>query len=187
MTVKIRSISANVAACLALLIVFLPFDVSAQTMTAKTPEDRLKNVMEMASQERFDTALFILDYFPEEEKDDYGYLFTKARILSWSGNYQEAGHLYADLRRQYPGDQDILVGSAFLEFYQGNLERSEYYFQQVVDVNPSYTDAFNGLRRVQNMRASAARAPIERPLRAEACPQGYTLASDGRCLRYTQR
>ena len=161
----------------------------AQTVqSAKTPEARLAQVMGMAEQGRFDTALFIMDYFPEEEKGSYEYAFTRARILSWSGDYVAADALYRELRAAHPEDQDILVGSGFLEFYQGNLEQSEYYFQKVVDVNPLYTDAYDALRRIQKMRAAEPAIPVTKSVQsAEKCPAGYTPASDGRCLRYTQR
>ena len=144
--------------------------------------------MSVAEQGRFDTALFILDHFPEAEKGSYEYAFTKARILSWSGDYVAADALYRQLRSAHPDDQDILVGSGFLEFYQGNLEQSEYYFQKVVDVNPLYTDAFNALRRVQRLRAEKPEIPVTKTVRsADNCPAGYTASNDGRCLRYTQR
>ena len=165
------------------------FPALAQSSNAaRTPEARLAQVMTMAEDGRFDTALFIMKHFPEEEKSAYEYLFTKARILSWAGDYPAATELYRNLRQDYPGDQDILVGSGFLEFYQGNLENSEYYFQQVVDVNPLYTDAYNALRRVQAMQADTPKIETTKTVRsAETCPSGYTLTSDGRCLRYTQR
>ena len=181
---RVKFLAAALAA-----LAFLPFGATAQSgQSAKTPEARLAQVMGMAEEGRFETALFIMDYFPEEEKSSYEYAFTRARILSWYGDYGAADALYRKLRAAHPEDQDILVGSGFLEFYQGNLEQSEFYFQQVVDMNPLYTDAYNALRRVQKMRADQPQIPVAKTVQAaESCPAGYTLASDGRCLRYTRR
>jgi len=170
-------------------MVFLPVAAAAQqSHSAKTPEARLAQVMDMAEQGRFDTALFIMDHFPEMEKNSYEYAFTRARILSWSGDYTAADALYRQLRAAHPDDQDILVGSGFLEFYQGNLAQSEFYFQRVVDMNPLYTDAYNALRRVQTIRSAEPEIPVAKTVRsANNCPVGYTPSSDGRCFKYTQR
>ena len=167
----------------------LPLGSFAQSSNAATtPEARLAQVMGIAEDGRFETALFVMEHFPETEKSSYEYAFTRARILSWSGDYAAADNLYRELRSEYPDDQDILVGSGFLEFYQGNLEQSEYYFQKVVDINPLYTDAFNALQRVQKMRAAEPAIAVNKSIQsAKQCPAGHTLASDGRCLRYTQR
>lgn len=171
------------------VMVILPIGVTAQdSRSARTPEARLAQVMSMAEQGRFDTALFIMDHFPEPEKRTYEFAFSRARILSWSGEYRSADALYRQLRAAHPDDQDILVGSGFLEFYQGNLAQSEFYFQKVVDVNPLYTDAYNALRRVQKMRAAEQKIPAAKTFRsANNCADGYFTSRDGRCVRYTQR
>ena len=181
---QIRALATLIA-----VLVATQIDAEAQDgQSAKTPEARIAQVMDMAEQGRFETALFIMDYFPDEEKSTYEYAFTRARILSWSGDYVGADSLYRELRAAHPEDQDILVGSGFLEFYQGNLEQSEYYFQKVVDVNPLYTDAYNALKRIQNIRAAERKIPVTKSVQsAEKCEAGHTLSSDGRCLRYTQR
>jgi len=89
-----------------------------------------------------------------------------------------------------------MIGAAYLEYYRGNLAKSEQIFQTVVNMNPRYTDAVNGLRRVQSIRRQTAAttyapaptttpAPVRtvRPAPTRSCPNGYSLGRDGRCTR----
>jgi len=111
--------------------------------------DRLAQAHDMATQQKFDEAIAILDNVRPSERNDYAVKFLQARILSWSGKHQAAEQEFIALRKQYPDNPDILVSYGYLQFYQNKYRNAEYLFTEVLERHPEYQDAQSGLDRLR--------------------------------------
>ena len=110
-------------------------------------EERIISAKQLASSQKFDEALRMLETKPNSDQENYSLGYLKAQILSWAGNHPKAEQAFIELRRQYPQDADIAVSFGYLHLYQNNFEDAERLFSQVLDRFPDYQDAQNGLKR----------------------------------------
>lgn len=153
--------------------------------TEKTTSEISEYALIMAGEKRFDDALKIIDAQSDSDKNTYELSFTKARILTWSGDYQNARNLFDSLMREYPNNADVLVSLAYMEFFSGNLDIAERYFNRVIMHNPLYLDAHQGLERVIKTRQNAALVQNTSKREIIKCPSGYKLRVNGYCHRET--
>ncbi len=102
--------------------------------------------------QRFEDALSVLSQVGEEDKEHYLYGLTRARILTWSRKYSEAQSEFDELVERYPDNPDILVPYAYLQLFDGNLDKSEQIFNRVLLQYPNYQDAYVGLGRVKELK-----------------------------------
>jgi len=123
--------------------------VSYAKLSKTETSDRLAQAHDMATQQKFDEALAILDNVRPSERNDYAVKFLQARILSWSGKHQAAEQEFIALRKQYPDNPDILVSYGYLQFYQNKYRNAEYLFTEVLERHPEYQDAQSGLDRLR--------------------------------------
>jgi len=122
----------------------------AQNINMDTAEHTLfLDALEIAKSGRFATAFDILNSVDSEQKQDYQYRFTKARILTWQQSYQKAEAEYIFLSQTYPNNPDVKVSYGFLELFRGNLDKAEAQFDSVLISFPNYTDASEGLERTK--------------------------------------
>jgi len=110
-------------------------------------EERLLNAKQLASVQKFEEALHMLETTPTSDHEEYSVNYLKAQILSWSGNHTKAEQAFMDLRRQHPQDADIALSFAYFHLYQDNFKEAERLFTQVLERFPDYEDAQLGLKR----------------------------------------
>jgi len=122
----------------------------------------------MAKQKRYGDALKIIQAQSPTYQNSYQLRFTTARILTWAKDYDNARALYETLMRDYPNNSDVLVSYGYLQLFTGNLDKAELTFKDVIDQQPTYLDAHNGLQRTIKAR--------------QICPQNYVLDQNGYCL-----
>ena len=109
--------------------------------------------VEMALEGYHADALDLLTSLDEDIKSGFEYRYARARILSWSGEYEASGQAFASLQADFPDHSDVEVSAGYLELFRGNLDAAEQYFIQVADEFDYYEDAQIGLRRVEEARA----------------------------------
>lgn len=131
------------------LIVFLAVFLTTPTYAAeKTISEISEYALIMAGEKRYDDALNIISAQSEIDQKSYALQFAKARIVAWSGNYNKARPLFEELKQAYPNNTDILMSFAYMEYYSGNIDIAERYFNRVITVQPLYVDAHKGLDRM---------------------------------------
>lgn len=166
------------------LIAFLTVFLATPTYAVeKTVSEISDYAMIMASEKRYDDALNIIMAQSEVDQKSYALKFTKARILAWSGNYHKARPIFEDLKRTYPNNSDVLVSFAYMEFFSGNIDIAERYFNRVITDHPLYVDAHTGLERILKTRMSAASVQNNTRREIIPCPDGYDLNRNGYCHR----
>ncbi len=110
--------------------------------------------LELAGQKNFSQALTLLANEDAQTKAGYDHRFLKARILSWSGQYNEANAELMALSRDYPNNADIQVARGNLAYYQGKLPEAEMHYTEVLKRYPQYQDARTGLENVRKAKAA---------------------------------
>lgn len=115
--------------------------------------------LELAAEQRFDSALETLSKADAEIKSGYEHRFLKARILSWAGEYDAARRELDGLMREFPDNPDLQLAMGNLEYYQGNLDAAEIQYKTVLNRFPNYQDARQGLENVRKARADAKNNP----------------------------
>ena len=124
---------------------------------AQTPESVSRDALELAGNQKFEQALSLIDAQPVETRGTYDVQFARARILSWDSQHKAAANAYKDLMSAYPGNPDIENGYAYLEYYRGNYDQADIFFNNILAKYPDYEDARNGLVRTQAAREEAKR------------------------------
>ncbi len=162
--------------CSAVLMTVSP--ASAQTIDL---EQSIESALQYAKVQDFDAALSALSSVSADDKTRYTHRFTKARILTWSGRHSEAEGVYSGLLTEYPSNPDVKVSYGYLQFFKGNLQTAESYFNNVLTEHPTYLDAYEGLQRVYDLRRSSKEVPYANLSDAVSCPTGYGEANDGSC------
>ena len=73
---------------------------------------------------------------------------TKADLYMLEGKFKKASELYLELEKKMPDEIEFLLrlGEAFYEL--NRLEKSETYFNKVLDLNPESSNALSGLAKV---------------------------------------
>ena len=112
-----------------------------------TIKERTISAKQLASDQKFDAALRMLETSATSDQEAYSLDYLKAQILSWAGDYNKAEKAFTELRRQYPQDVDIAVSFGYLHLYQNNFDEAEQLFLQVLNRFPDYQDAQIGLKR----------------------------------------
>lgn len=115
----------------------------------------VSSAMHLAQTKNFSEALHVLDQMSATEHHTYDYRFAKARILTWSGYYDQAAPLYDGLMAEFPHDADITVSVGYMHLFAGDLDKAETHFQDVIEHHPSYGDARMGLQRTIDARGLA--------------------------------
>ncbi len=143
--IKFLTVSA-----IAVLSVF--FAAGPEATGNLTPEQAVSEAMNFAGNQDFDSALQLLALQSAETQSTYDVRFTRARILSWDKQYDEAAREFDRLMLDYPGNPDIQNAYGYLEYYRGNYDRADNLFNKVLAAYPGYEDARTGLKRTQDAR-----------------------------------
>jgi len=114
-----------------------------------TSGSSLEQAMKLAENEQYQQALEQLDRLTPPLQTSYEARFARARILSWAKRHNDADEVYRSLIRDFPSDPDVLLGHAYLAYYQGEFEQAEMRFASVVRNYPDYHDASSGLERAR--------------------------------------
>jgi len=127
--------------------------LSVQPITSATSSkvlaDQLSLAKYLSAEKQFDEALDVLAKLPTADQDRYQVVYMRARILSWSGRYLASEQKFKRLMAKHPNDTDLMVSYGYLQFYQGNHAEAEKAFKGVLDINPDYPDAHNGLAKAR--------------------------------------
>ncbi|WP_026942495.1 tetratricopeptide repeat protein [Hellea balneolensis] len=99
--------------------------------------------------QKFDQAIQTLNRIQGVDKDRYDVQFLFARVLSWSGQHDEAEDKFQVLRAAYPQNADILVSYGYLKLYQNQHSQAQRIFETVLQSHPNYQDARNGLSKAR--------------------------------------
>lgn len=164
---------------LGIAILSIPF--ATAHAQSETLDIAIENALQQSKVQDFDTALYFLETVSDRDKKSYNYRLTKARVLTWAGRHSEAESNYAELLQEFPGNPDVMVSYGYLQFFRGNLQSAESYFNQVLAVHPTYLDAYEGLQRTYDLRKDSKEVAYSSLNDAVSCPEGYGLASDGAC------
>lgn len=84
---------------------------------------------------------------------------AKARSYLWQGSFTQAEPLIESLLGQYPNNPDYRLLKAQSAFYQNKRGEAKNEYQQILSSFPNYTDAREGLERLQK---TAPRPPAWR-------------------------
>lgn len=110
-------------------------------------DDAVDHALVLAGQEDYRAALAALDGLGADRQASYETRFARARILSWSGRYQEAEKEFTALLTDYPDDPDVLLAYGYLAYYQGDRQHARQRFSRILATYPDYEDARLGLER----------------------------------------
>ena len=108
-------------------------------------EDQVSMAKYLSAEKKFDDALNALSKLPTADQDHYEVVFLRARILSWAGRHEAAEQKFRRLMAKYPNDTDLMLSYGYLQFYQGKNTEAENAFKRVLEINPDYNDARDGL------------------------------------------
>lgn len=122
--------------------------VTAATAHAGTA-DVLRQSRTLAAQQRYDEALTVIEQARKTTPNDSELLLAKARILAWKGDYAAAQAILTPLARAHPRDDDILLAQAALYGYEGKRDEAAASYRRILDRNPRYQDARDGLARLE--------------------------------------
>ncbi len=136
------------------VIVALAMPVMA---SAQSPESISRKALDLAGNQKFEQALSLLDAQSQENRSTYDVQFARARILSWADQHEAAANAYKDLMNAYPGNPDVENGYGYLEYYRGNYDQADIFFNNIIANHPNYDDARTGLERTQAAREAAKR------------------------------
>jgi len=114
--------------------------------------NRLSVARTLADQKQFEKALTILGNVKQADAPSYDVRFLQARIMSWAGSHANADDLFLRLRSEFPHDPDVMVSYGYSQFYQGQFQKAEYLFSQVLIGYPGFADARSGLNKVRKAR-----------------------------------
>ena len=129
---------------------FVPEAAISQTFDqSETETKEMKEAILLGQNRQFDQAFAILYATPINDRDSFSYIFTRARLLCWSGKFEEADSLYQSLLAKNPNHPDVLVSQGYLELFRGEPYKATAHFERVVDLYPSYVDAQTGVIRAQ--------------------------------------
>lgn len=109
----------------------------------------------LAGEQKFDQALLLLSQQDAELQSGYEHRFLRARIFSWAGQYKQANTELDKLISEYPDNPDLQLAKGNLEYYKGNLNAAELYYQTVLDKFPAYEDARKGIANVRKAKSDA--------------------------------
>lgn len=129
---------------------FAPEAAISQTFDqSETETQEMKQAILLGQNRQFDQAFAILYATPINDRDSFAYIFTRARLLCWSGQFEEADSLYQSLLVKNPAHPDVLVSQGYLELFRGEPLKATARFEQVVGLYPGYADAQTGVIRAQ--------------------------------------
>ncbi len=149
---------------------------------AVTLDDAIQSALSLSQDKQFGQALRVLGDVEATDKQEFDYRFTRARILTWSGNYDLAEPEYVSLLRDFPNNPDVMVSFGYMEFFRGNLSSAESYFNKVLATHPTYLDAYDGLQRTYELRNSTKEVSLSSLDAAVSCSKGYELSPNGACI-----
>ena len=115
----------------------------------KTLTDQLSIAKYLAAEKQFDEALDVLSKLPTADQDHYEVVYLRARILSWAGRYLAAEQKFHRLMAKFPDNADLLLSYGYLQYYQGKSANAEKAFLGVLDIDPDYRDAQDGLKQAR--------------------------------------
>jgi tetratricopeptide (TPR) repeat protein len=99
----------------------------------------------------------------------------RARLLAWTGRWQEAEVQYRHLLTLVPRDVDVLVGLASLLIWKHQYEQSLSVLENATQIDPNRSDlyiskgqALRGLGRTEQARVAFKRAVVLQPSNADA-------------------
>ena len=115
----------------------------------KTLTDQLSIAKYLAAEKQFDEALDVLSKLPTADQDHYEVVYLRARILSWAGRYLAAEQKFHRLMAKFPDNADLLLSYGYLQYYQGKSANAEKAFLGVLDIDPDYRDAHDGLKQAR--------------------------------------
>ena len=163
------------------LLALFAIPAHSQTTSYPSVDQLMARAQTLVERKMLSDALIKLDEASPEDQRTYEYRFLKARILTWSGHYDRASETFQTLLAEFPNNYDVMVSYGYLEFFRGNLGSAESYFNDVIAVSPAYLDAYEGLRRVYELRNSSRTVSYTTLSQSVSCKIGQVLTSDGAC------
>jgi len=144
-------------------------------------QQTIDSALKYSEDQKFNVALAILEQANAADKQNYDYMFAKARILTWARKYGAAETEYQKLLASHPDDPDVMVSYGYMQLFSGNLMSAEAYFTQVLAAHPAYMDAQKGLKRTKELNKTRKIATYKPPEKTSNCPYGFEEISEGVC------
>ena len=142
-----------------LITVSLAVGILASSQSAFAADTYQLEIQTLLEAKKFDEALILMEQQDLSVKKTYEHRLSKARILSWKGDYEQARQVFDRLMSDYPNNDDVLLASGNLDYYQGNLSAAESVFTSILSRNPDNSDAVNALSNVR--KAKTAKRPYK--------------------------
>jgi len=165
---------------LVLLLLVIPQVALAEAEKSSVSDEvmSIKEVMELAYNRELDLALKALNAVPRALHSSYDYKFANARLLTWAGRLSDAERYYTELLSTYPNDLDVKVSAGYFELFSGNLTFAKKLFSEVVDKQPAYIDAKDGLQRVNRIEQAELKKLKELERKQNSTARGQTNLQD---------
>lgn len=141
----------KIAFVLTFLVSVFSFGQSAYAVDAPYSQ---KNVQALVEAQRFEEALSLMSQRDVATQNSYDHRFLKGRILSWKGDHRQAREVLNGLMSDYPGNDDVLLASGNLDYYQKKLSAAEDAFTSILSRNPGRSDVLRALENVRKAKRS---------------------------------
>lgn len=135
--------------CMAALLVAAP-------AFALTADKALEQSRVLASKKQYDEALALLEKSEQEHPGNVELTLAIARVLSWQGRHNDAEQKLTQLDAQYDNNADVMLLRGNLAYYRGDYKTAETLYNDILSHHPDYTDAREGLARIEKARAAPA-------------------------------
>ncbi len=135
-----------------LFIILLSIFSYVQESYASEDSIIMDSIQTLIEAQKFDDALHLMSLQDTEVQNSYDHLFLKGRILSWKGAHRQAKTVLEGLLSDYPGNDDVLLATGSLNYYQGNLNAAEKTFLSILSRTPNRSDALQALENVRKAK-----------------------------------
>jgi len=113
----------------------------------------------LAEARRYDEALAILRAARAAHPEDADLSLATARILSWKGDYRAAAAELDGLPPAMQANPEALSLRGNLAYYRADLRAAKVRYQAALASDPGFTEARDGLARVEKAEAADAAEP----------------------------
>jgi tetratricopeptide (TPR) repeat protein len=154
---------------------------------AQQPDDWQAQVRQRVSEHQFAEALAIVEHRLADAPQDLEARGWRARLLAWSGSWQEAETEYRRVLAAAPRDVDTLVGLAHVLSWQHRYEEALAFLDRAAEIDPRRADipvaqgrSLRAIGRTREARQTFHRALAIDPTNAEALAGLTSLAEEPR-------